>query len=346
MMKCPRCGFTQPRDQYCAQCGLDISTYKPPQRPLFDRLVQSPLVQLGFVAVLIFSVSTYVIRKKDRALTERVNYLKGNLQISSQKPASPPATSPTNLPAPANPTESANVKGFASPESLQSIKSKTLPPTTPSSPTTSAATTASLTKTAGRSAEGTTENKTQHTVKISYYEIFPRVRDLLYDESRSTGQFNSYGDYVAGLLNQFHRRLPTLGKEAVLLHSEVKAVENENPAHWFTGLESSNTENHIGFYNNLQLVELDPNSFRLNFEIIKSWKENIDGTNTALVKSSYPLQIEMLKSSACFILGVLSPPTTAEGEDYISSVPPFTVLKSANFRQRRTQFLIILEIEK
>ena len=63
-MKCPRCGFTQPRDQYCAQCGVDISSYKPPQQPLFQRLAKSNLLQLGLVAVVIVLVANYLVNKK------------------------------------------------------------------------------------------------------------------------------------------------------------------------------------------------------------------------------------------------------------------------------------------
>lgn len=29
MMKCPKCGFEQPEDQFCAKCGVNVSSYKP-----------------------------------------------------------------------------------------------------------------------------------------------------------------------------------------------------------------------------------------------------------------------------------------------------------------------------
>lgn len=351
MMKCPRCGFTQPRDQYCAQCGVDVLNYKPPQLPLFDRITQNLFAQLGFVALIIFFVASFLIKKKDHALNERVNYLKGNLQINSQKaaPAEPlPSSSnpgTAQIAAQNNPNPEASQQNPVSPSATAAMATTATagaaPPSNPSSALPTGA------KSTDRSLEGVSENKTSHVIKISYYEVTNRIREMLMDESRNTGQFNNYGaDYAAGLLNQFQRRLPTLGKDALLLHSEVKNIENENPITWFNGLESSTTGNHIGFRYNLKMTEMNPNSFEINFEIAKSWKENIEPNTTSIVTSSYPLQIEMLKTSACFISGILSPASNVEGEDYISSVPPFTILKSKNFRQRLSQFLIVIEIER
>lgn len=344
MMKCPRCGFSQPRDQYCAQCGVDILSYKPPQAPLFDRVVQSPLAQLAFVGLIIFFVASSLMKKNDGSLNERVNYLKGNLQISSQKPNSADSNS-TNIQKnvaispPQQETASANLQA-GSADSSPTVASTTAQALRARTDSTS------VEKAKGTS-EGATENKTSHVVKVSYYEITNRVRELLTDESRNTGQFNSYGrDYFAGLLNQFHHRLPNLGKEAILLHSVVKTVENEKSIFWFIGLEGSNPENQIGFRNSLEISELEPGFFRVNFEILKSWKENTDANTVSLVKSSYTLQIEMTKSSACFIGGILLPPTTSEGDDYIASIPPFSILKSPIFRNNRSQLITIIEIEK
>ncbi len=343
MMKCPRCGFNQPRDQYCAQCGVDISSYKPPQQPLFQRLLKSNLVQLGLVAVVILVVANYLINKKDTTLTERVNYLKGNLQISSQKPMPSPAPASTTPVAP--PSEQAASMEASS--AMMATKAAT-PPAADNAPATppSASASANLVKSVERSAETAGENKTQHAVKISYYEISKRVRELLFDESRGTGQFNSYGDYTAGILNQFHRRLPSLGKEAVLLYSETKVLGNENVANWFIGGIESGNENPIGFRNILELTEIDQNSFRINFELIKNWKEPAEGNTTAFVKISYPLQVDMLKTSACFIWGILNPNTIVDREDNINTVPPFTILKSRDFRMQQSQLLILIEIEK
>jgi hypothetical protein len=60
MIECPRCGFTQPDDRYCANCGLDSLVYKPKPRLWYQMLLRSSLFQIalsiGIVLLLIFAL--------------------------------------------------------------------------------------------------------------------------------------------------------------------------------------------------------------------------------------------------------------------------------------------------
>lgn len=49
MIRCPKCHFEQPGDQYCAKCGIDMSRYHAPTPPLYAR----PLF-FGVVSIAIF----------------------------------------------------------------------------------------------------------------------------------------------------------------------------------------------------------------------------------------------------------------------------------------------------
>lgn len=54
MISCPKCHFQQPKDQYCAKCGVDMGNYKPP-RPSLGQMVTTlfkPL--LLFLGILLF----------------------------------------------------------------------------------------------------------------------------------------------------------------------------------------------------------------------------------------------------------------------------------------------------
>lgn len=41
-MDCPRCGFSQPDDRFCANCGLNVETYRAKPKPLIQRLLSNP----------------------------------------------------------------------------------------------------------------------------------------------------------------------------------------------------------------------------------------------------------------------------------------------------------------
>ena len=55
MVNCPKCGFSQPQDQYCASCGVDMVAFRARTRAS-QSLLKNPVVQvLGFVVVVIAS---------------------------------------------------------------------------------------------------------------------------------------------------------------------------------------------------------------------------------------------------------------------------------------------------
>lgn len=54
MVNCPKCHFLQPKDQYCANCGVNMETWRPPQRPLWKRLVTNWIFQLTLLFLVIF----------------------------------------------------------------------------------------------------------------------------------------------------------------------------------------------------------------------------------------------------------------------------------------------------
>lgn len=58
-MICPKCGFKQPEDRYCANCGIDVTEYKPEDTPLWKRLLSNGIVQLSPFLILIIGLVLY-----------------------------------------------------------------------------------------------------------------------------------------------------------------------------------------------------------------------------------------------------------------------------------------------
>ncbi len=56
MINCPNCNLLQPKDQYCAQCGINMESWQPPQQPLWKKLIGNWMVQLGLLFLMIFGV--------------------------------------------------------------------------------------------------------------------------------------------------------------------------------------------------------------------------------------------------------------------------------------------------
>ena len=51
LVNCPRCGFSQPNDQYCAQCGVDMQSFKPKEQPFANQVFSNAGVQIGILLI-------------------------------------------------------------------------------------------------------------------------------------------------------------------------------------------------------------------------------------------------------------------------------------------------------
>ncbi len=98
LVKCPKCGFDQPKDTYCAKCGIEMDSFKPTKPPLWKNFIKSPFFSLLLFIALAAGAFLYL-----------KNPTQFNFLISSNKNNSPSAeaTNPNNLVAAPSPTPSA-----------------------------------------------------------------------------------------------------------------------------------------------------------------------------------------------------------------------------------------------
>lgn len=70
MVNCPKCGFSQPQDQYCASCGVDMAAFRARARAS-QSIFKNPVVQVsGFAAILI--ASFVFVRSSNSSKAERM----------------------------------------------------------------------------------------------------------------------------------------------------------------------------------------------------------------------------------------------------------------------------------
>lgn len=103
MMECPRCGFQQPSDRYCANCGLDVEHFEPTPPPWHEQLLKNSTFHLSLALVLIGGMGFYIYsgyksQSQPSALSE---------QSLAPSTSGQQQTAPANRARSANPSESA-----------------------------------------------------------------------------------------------------------------------------------------------------------------------------------------------------------------------------------------------
>lgn len=63
MINCPKCGFQQPPDQFCASCGVNMAKYRPARKPLHVRLRDSRIAQ-AIALTLVIAVGLLYLKSK------------------------------------------------------------------------------------------------------------------------------------------------------------------------------------------------------------------------------------------------------------------------------------------
>lgn len=72
MVNCPKCEFAQPKDQYCAKCGVDMIAYRPAEKPLAVRILGNTVFQLFLLVGLIAVGFGYVKYENQTHLATRI----------------------------------------------------------------------------------------------------------------------------------------------------------------------------------------------------------------------------------------------------------------------------------
>ena len=132
MQTCPRCGFVQPEDKYCANCGLDIENYKPAPTPLFQKVVKNTAVQIGAVVLIVIAVTIAILLSQNNRVEKRLSaaskiqnshtlrmpHEQAQRPVHAPHPVQQPHTVSVVQQAPKKPTREKKVHGIAVPKEL------------------------------------------------------------------------------------------------------------------------------------------------------------------------------------------------------------------------------------
>ncbi len=350
-MNCPKCGFSQPKDRYCASCGVDMETFEPAPTPLVKRIVTNPAF-LTALAVVIFAGSFLYIRQKERdEIASRAEMLRSAPVIVAQN-----ENSNANLENTADSDPSlieTDAQNEVATDSVNGLAGAELPPSEQAAVPTTAETVQQVASAGedGRSKEAppaAADKKTARDIaaaswrlemSANYVEIDKSTLAQLLEESRATGQFTDFGDFKSGALPNLGSRFANL-PGVKLMHKISRTFDAKVKQHkWFVGSKVQNEEE-VGL-TTLMLVDQTPEGrIRGEVEILRSFHEGTDG----VVKKSYPISAFDIPANAGWFLN-LSLPKTDQAPEQVGVEGLLRLFKSSRFIGGETEFTLFLNFD-
>jgi hypothetical protein len=324
LINCPRCGFSQPQDQYCAQCGVDMQAFKPKEEPFLKKLVSSLGFQLGTLALIAFIAGQFIL---DRYSPQKISQkstrsqgifksqqnrdINGNESFDTEEEEQPIAS-----------VGNESIERSSISERAQQLNRGN-----------TAAGDNNLTTTAPNTTDSQTAQDAQFLgkFKVSYNEVSIDVINKWIIDSSNLGLYQSLSDYSVGILPEFRKRAEVF---QVLKNYDVEFKPQISTNTNISGIVSDDSNQLVGFSTTVERTgRLNDGTLLGRINVIKRGR---------VESESFPSEFELPKGSAFFLIGALKVENFQSDRPKLQ-MPPFQVFKSNDFMTRKTEFVIIVE---
>lgn len=350
LINCPKCGFSQPKDRYCASCGVDMDHFRPTAPPVWKKVLSNPFLHVGFIFVLVFGAILFIRQQQRAELLARVEYLKGGpvlverqqtvtatqssegtettSDMSAENASSPQA--PPDIPQPlaAGAFQAATTAADAA-SARSEIPSATVPAGTQT--TLAAATTAGVSR--------------PIKMIVTYAEVDVNTLNTWFDEMRAAGQLRPFDNVMMGPLNQAANKIRAASNFKSLQKIE-RTIDMTNPtSEWFAGTHhGGDPDTEMGLFSSLTLLENANGLLRGEVEIQRAFRDPKDLTK-AMDRVSFGGPFELNAGTAYLMAGLIP-------RQYVADLPQdqnpdafLSLFKSSAFINRQTEFTLLIEFD-
>lgn len=358
MIECPRCGFAQPKDQYCASCGLNIDQFLARPKSIWLKLLQNPNLHLSLIGILVALVIGWIFYTQRGLVGHEMSHLL-DLPVSSkdagspddrndaQKQASTLAARETREADPASPPTTPSANSAASSANTGATANAAPGATPPSEAggTSDPSVSPSAAGTAGAPAAnsgGSAEKKTK--IEVSFYEI---PREAL-TQALAAGGHERAGEGNGGRAFYFSQG----AKIAETLSGQGQALGETKSAGVNTGAQIITETPQAGSEAFQFLFQLDVTKQEATTLSVR-WENNLilpQGSEPAtgppqLAESGLSGTTAFAPSGALVL--VIEPSNRAPNEQYYgkSGQGPWTIFLSQEFRGGLTEWVALVQLK-
>lgn len=339
MMECPRCGFVQPEDQFCANCGLNISHFQAPPKPLGSRVFTQSFLY-GGLAFAASYLLFYSIKHVDPPTKKEKNIIVNEhvpIKVQDASSAISPSE-PKRLDSPAPPVEASEI--------TKKIEQDT---STPPSPPTSTSEFRGMSQSAPsqstsepQSSSGA-QNPTELPAKMvqqldfQFYEIERENLSLLTQNAKILAEGPTWKAFQILQKEKWLkissevRRLP--GQRQMSSHPSTTSMLHYPAAPTGVG------QMPLGLFLDIAVVKLDANQIELDVSGHFGLKPQTGAESRGRIELSLnysPQNLVILSGVLPHRLGSLAPQQQIQNS-------PLAILESLDFIENRSEFILLIQ---
>ncbi len=318
MMECPRCGFSQPKDRYCASCGLDLEHFVATPKPVLSRIAQNSNLHLTLIGILISLVVAYIFYAQRDLVTREMGHLFKGLPLLSRDSGDPNA-----------PANGAKMSRNAPAEAAADDEIEVDKPAVAMSASL-ANDTAGMAPTSGSGDKAVEMQK----VEISSWEISRETLSTLLTTAEKVGESNggraylwAQGTKAIETVQNAGRRLSLSRTMPVQLGASAAIEAQSTPTDQFQ----------FGLY--LQITKME------NGDALLKW-ESMMVLPVGAALSEVVLSGNAGVNSTSALLIIFEPPNRTPREEIIAKAGdgPWSILNSAEFRSGMTEWAVLIQL--
>lgn len=357
LVDCPKCGFIQPKDRYCASCGIDMSAFHPKEPSFISQIFGNPISFIFIVIVLVFTAIVFIRKQRLDEIKSRMAYLQsGPIVVDRQDlmvetttsivPAAPPEAASTLTTLPTTNTTITTATTVVVPSSLQGGS------TIATANTASAATASSPLESGSKNARSQFEKPTESGIKKTHVKMAVYLTELPKGEIKKIeewalqggGQWQHFDDVYWGVVPGLGRRMKELAGITIFERTEKLIDLQNNSIQWFNGSrhKSGETELDMGLNFYLVIDETAEHNLKVSIEAQRALRE---GSSPQVVRKSFSFNFEIKGDSGFIASGLLPRKFDFDGDDEYSWDSFLKVFKSNSYLANQSDFALLFEFD-
>ncbi len=340
IVNCPKCGFSQPKDRYCANCGVDTEAYRPKEVPLSSRVMKNWMFQAAVLIVAIATGLSFLRVQHERDLEDFSDLARPLPQQTTLEAPPPP-------PPPPPPIEEVQPQAQAvvTPPPLSAQPLPVALATRGALPPTAANRLRAVpTRAANARAGGSNSESVFTQIDLVYAEVPATVVGNLVAGSRMIeADAVSAGVYpnIAPLM----RQLATAGAQRVrglrvLESARNLSVQINQPIITFKGTRDSGIDRNLGLTSQIIPTGMDENGLHFQIEVQRTLRQ--PGT-TGVQEFSYQAEITLTKGAGAFIYGLIPRGLDARERGSYANAGVLKIMASPDFQDSFSEFVLFIE---